>query len=76
MAQDLRRKFVDGLLGFFIIFVIMSALIALIRVVEPLGTGVLSVLVFVGAGVYIFARSTGRIARLWCVMWPGYPFLY
>jgi hypothetical protein len=190
MPNDLRSKFVDGLLGFFIIFMAMGALIVLIRVMEPLGhggiiayvvgafllglwclgrscnekhsdvqrawlgiigglftwtsaelshelgfvaigdwhglvlmviacstgavlwrflplgprfwfaaigmdwighmiltvqsdlittpsiergaliaTGVLSALIFAGAGVYIFARSSGRVARLWCAIW-------
>jgi hypothetical protein len=34
-----------------------------------IATGVLSALIFAGAGVYIFARSSGRVARLWCAIW-------
>jgi hypothetical protein len=34
-----------------------------------IATSSLSALIFVGTAVYIFTRSSGRVARLWCAMW-------
>ena len=48
-----------------------SDLIAAERIerITLIATSTASVLVFVGAVVIIFARTSGRIARLWCAMW-------
>lgn len=71
MTTDLRSKFLDGLIGFFAIFMAMGVLIIIIRVMEPLGNGGMIGYVVVAfvLGLWCLGRSVNMkhtdVQRAW-----------